>query len=1182
MPRRRCTTGFILLLLATLVSDLAAGSWHRPLYLDGGRWWAKRIAVRVLNDGDTDLAGFPVELIVGPDSGQLQLEGEPVELLRVCTDGGAEVLFAAYDPNGGLIEQGPLPAGSRLVIPAECSRQSTAQYYVYFDNPSAGCVPDFFPTRAHVVNGDVELGADDTPSGWTHDPPDSQHRATWSTEEPQSGRRCLKTQVADGAESTWIATRQSGIAVVGGAKYRMRAWVRGENVRGFAGWYLHVGDAQQPMIAAPMLSAGDGTFGWKQVETEFTVPAAANRASLGTVLRGTGIAWFDSVTLQRLSPGKIRTEVSRTESIRLQVVGADAPWHPAPLNDGHAGRFRARVNVLNLRDAPQEHVLTAVDLWRLVARTRGRLQVDSLVVTFNGEIVPHQLLGDQLLFATHVPSHSACCYYVYFTGKKAVPSHPARQHSDLPNLPANLVQNPSFERGGDTPDGWTKSGSSPSQGIVFALDTPGRAGQGNRCAKMHVPLGASEAWRGWQQNVTVRPGRTYLLSAWLKCQDVQQGDVLLHAHRRQTDGSLSADQPMTSVGPSITGSTDWTLLSGQLTMPNDTVNLQLHLTMQHSGTLWHDDVAVVEVIPGTVARIEGKPSQSPEELAVWQVPAVVKVFRDDPAVNQPSPVQISAARNEAEPLQLAIRSARDMPNVQISLDPLVGPQGFCLPDIRVEIVGYVPIDHRSSYYQTDLPSWYRKIPSGRGRGDGWSGMWPDPLLPRDTFDLKQNETQPIWITVRVPKDAPEGDYQGRLRLVSAGRELAELPFWVHVWDFALPDESHVAAIYDVRLGHGSHLWGKSLDEMYPEIIRMMASRRLCPDTIRPTPVFRRDGGRIVADFTAFDRAAEVYFDELKFPFAYTPWDFYLFGWGHPPKAVFGQRPFAGDSPYESADRTQLRAEYRQIYQKMLRLFWDHLKEKGWERRVVLYISDEPFDQHEHIRQQMQALCDMIHEVDSEIPIYSSTWKHVPDWDGYLDVWGIGHYGRVAPQKMDQLRAAGDRIWFTTDGQMCTDTPYAAVERLLPHYCFKYGAEAYEFWGVAWLTYDPLRFGWHSFIHQSSEPGKSYWVRYPNGDGFLLYPGNLVGHDGLISSLRFEQAREGVEDYEYLYLLRQLIGKAKAAGEDVVAAEQALDAARDLVEIPNAGGYYSTKILPDPDRLYVVRRNLAAAIESLVR
>jgi hypothetical protein len=166
--------------------------------------------------------------------------------------------------------------------------------------------------------------------------------------------------------------------------------------------------------------------------------------------------------------------------------------------------------------------------------------------------------------------------------------------------------------------------------------------------------------------------------------------------------------------------------------------------------------------------------------------------------------------------------------------------------------------------------------------------------------------------------------------------------------------------------------------------------------------------------------------------------------------------------------------------------------------------------------------------------------------------------------------------------MCTDTPYCAVERLLPHYCFRYGADAYEFWGVAWHTYDPFRFGWHSYIHQSDQPGKSYWIRYPNGDGFLIYPGPLVGHDGPVSTVRLEQAREGVEDYEYLYLLRQLVDRAKAAGGDTADAERAMKDAAALVWIPNAGGRYSTKMLPEPEKLYAAREAVAAAIERLSR
>jgi hypothetical protein len=94
------------------------------------------------------------------------------------------------------------------------------------------------------------------------------------------------------------------------------------------------------------------------------------------------------------------------------------------------------------------------------------------------------------------------------------------------------------------------------------------------------------------------------------------------------------------------------------------------------------------------------------------------------------------------------------------------------------------------------------------------------------------------------------------------------------------------------------------------------------------------------------------------------------------------------------------------------------------------------------------------------------------------------------------------------------------------------------------------------------------------------PGALIGRDGAISTIRLENAREGVEDYEYLYRLQSLITRAKAAGRDASNAERALSSAAELVEIPNAGGRFSSKILPEPQVLEQVRTQVAKAIESL--
>ena len=71
----------------------------------------------------------------------------------------------------------------------------------------------------------------------------------------------------------------------------------------------------------------------------------------------------------------------------------------------------------------------------------------------------------------------------------------------------------------------------------------------------------------------------------------------------------------------------------------------------------------------------------------------------------------------------------------------------------MNIVGYVPIDYPSNYYEKKVPYWYLKFPTEPIGSDGWSGFWPDPLLPLKPFDLKANTTQPVWIEVTVPEGA---------------------------------------------------------------------------------------------------------------------------------------------------------------------------------------------------------------------------------------------------------------------------------------------------------------------------------------------------------------------------------------------------------------------------------------------
>jgi succinate dehydrogenase flavin-adding protein (antitoxin of CptAB toxin-antitoxin module) len=124
-------------------------------------------------------------------------------------------------------------------------------------------------------------------------------------------------------------------------------------------------------------------------------------------------------------------------------------------------------------------------------------------------------------------------------------------------------------------------------------------------------------------------------------------------------------------------------------------------------------------------------------------------------------------------------------------------------------------------------------------------------------------------------------------------------------------------------------------------------------------------------------------------------------------------------------------------------------------------------------------------------------------------------------------------------------------------------------------------------YSTPEGTKRYWG---NGDGRFIYPPEAAagaasgpgksGPEPVIeppaSSIRWEMLREGIEDWEYLYLLRQLLGtrRAKLTDEQVKHYEA-------LLEVPDAVTKDMTTFTTDPAPIYARRAEVAEAIEQLL-
>lgn len=454
--------------------------WSNNLYLGRNGYWKQRLMVEVTNRSGRTLAGESVSLTIGTQTDQAQLVKADARSIRVVDASGRELLWLLTNEQGTSITEGPIPDGAKLVIPVDGPSTAISRYFIYFDNPQAWAVPDFLKGTGQLVNGGVELGQGTTPTGWRHDSADEQHSASWSTESPHSGSHCLKLSVTANAAPSWISTRQDGIRLVAGAKYTLNGWLRTENVIGSVGIYIHVGNTGNYMMISPMASGKAGTNDWQQVSTEFTVPTDAYMADLGTVLYGTGTAWFDDITLQTsTSSTGISVKVYKPERMVLTERLSPAVW-PQGME------WCAPVRLFNFTNHLAQSGMVSVDMAGIKSRMGRTADISRIVVSDGVRKYPCTLLRDTLLisgvnlpakcvvnlglFAPAIMSGKANVSTVAATRSTGT-SEDTRQISAngksittggmsiksyevLINSSKNLVMNPSLDAGSQFPDSW--------------------------------------------------------------------------------------------------------------------------------------------------------------------------------------------------------------------------------------------------------------------------------------------------------------------------------------------------------------------------------------------------------------------------------------------------------------------------------------------------------------------------------------------------------------------------------------------------------------------------------------------------------------------------------------------------------------------------------------------------------
>ena len=487
---------------------------------------------------------------------------------------------------------------------------------------------------------------------------------------------------------------------------------------------------------------------------------------------------------------------------------------------------------------------------------------------------------------------------------------------------------------------------------------------------------------------------------------------------------------------------------------------------------------------------------SPAGATVWTTTVMDKALREAaPPDSAGEAITLFAARNEFEPFQVVVR-ADSSGSAILTMTSFTGPGAAALDRIEVRRVGYVRIGQASD--ASSIPS----------------GQVPDPLEPMafgSAQSLPAAQNQPFWITVHVPASAPAGDYTAALT-VKLGAASQDIPVRLHVFDFALPAAIGFDGNWNTSF---QALGGSESLEAVRRLKDFFFEHRLVPSSVAWPAGLNYPGGieydcasgQFIAEDNAYDfsRLGPEYIDGE--------------GWNEVGFPSFEIMQFVNNSTprpenFCGVDRGSGQAgtsEYNAKWSEFLGAIDAYLIARGWQGKGYYYVQNEPQDEADY--EIAAYLADLTKSAAPHLRIAISEEPkpdivdRLSDGGHSYDLWWA-NLSAFDPIYAAVRQGLGEEVWWYF---LYGDRPphfnpttidHPGIETRVAFWAaWKYRLRGFAYYSVT---------GWGSDPYQNPRPQGTD----QNGDGFLLYPPK----DGqLVTSIRWELLREGVEDFEYLLL-----------------------------------------------------------------
>lgn len=543
---------------------------------------------------------------------------------------------------------------------------------------------------------------------------------------------------------------------------------------------------------------------------------------------------------------------------------------------------------------------------------------------------------------------------------------------------------------------------------------------------------------------------------------------------------------------------------------------------------------------------------SAAQLRIWPVDSLVKVFpEDEPAAHPESGTPVLAVRGEVVNLQFAVRAERDL-EITVAVRQPRGPKGE-LP-VQVRWVDYVPV--RAHPPKCPPEELVGRVP----------GLYPDPLRESFPMRLAAGKTYALWLTVRVPAEAAPGLYHGTFQIRAGSRRLANLPLRIRVSPVRLPPQRLWITNWfnwsgqHLRRHYGVEEFTDAYWQLLENIGRVMADHG---QNVILTPVVRLaqprwEAGALQFDFTRLDRWVET-FDRAGIRGLIE--GSHLLGrrggYYAPVSVRIWVEPAPGQDEPRMEELDPLDPRALNFMEAFLSALYAHLRQRGWISRYVQHVLDEPHGEepavYERYAQLVRKHMPGVRTIDA-----INLADDYPFFETLLDIW-VPILGRF-DDRLERIREhqrRGGEVWFYT----CISPQGAYMNRFINQPLLKvrllhwlnarYGLAGYLHWGGNYWTDKPFE-DVEAIINQGR-------TLLPAGDNAIVYPD--PERLSVLSSIRLEAMRDGIEDHALLSLLQD--HDPKLAGSFL---KEVVGSFTDYVRDPLAFGRIRNRLVEALERL----------------